>query len=220
MRTAPPNNATYEKILMSTSGIFFANGYRGITMDELAGHIGVSKKTIYVYFPTKADLLRAVLQRRFTEIYTNLEKARQENEDNTVKCLLAVLAQWQVELTQIQPVFWREIQTDATEFLGMTKERRQKIVHDIFGRIINDGIERGDIRHDLNPLLIADMLLAAAEGIIRSGKAIEYNLTPKDLLLLLVRLVIEGSMTDAGREKWKFSHFTANKNNHLAPSRS
>lgn len=178
-------------------------------MDELAGHIGVSKKTIYVYFPTKTDLLKAVLQRRFEVIFTSLESVRMENEKNTATCLLAVLARWHAELSWISPVFWRDIQMDASDFLSMTQERRQRIVHEIFGRIFKDGVERGDIRPDMNPVLVADLLLASAEGIIRSGKAKEYNLQPRDLLIMLVRLVIEGSLTATGRETWRLSQHPA-----------
>ena len=198
-------NKTQEKIIAVSSEYFFRNGHRGITMDELAALIGISKKTIYVYFPTKLALLEEVLQRKFENVFAQLDEVRQSHEDNTAECFLAVMERWQELLSHMQPVFWRDVQLDASIFLESTVEKRKKIVHRIFGRIIRDGIAKGDMRSDMNPDLVADILLASAEGIIRSGKALEYNLAPRDLLVLLVRLVIEGSFSDSGREKWNHS---------------
>jgi len=105
----------------------------------------------------------------------------------------------------VAPVFWHDVRYDANSFFESTSERRRKIVHGIFGRIIRDGMANNDFRDDMNPELIADIILASIEGIVRSGKCAEYKITPKEILLTLVRLIIEGSLTDAGRGKWSLS---------------
>ena len=193
---------TRERIITISSEHFFLHGHRGITMDELAELVGVSKKTLYVYFPTKIAILEAVMDRKFADVFIILDAVRAEHETNCVDCFLSVLARWQEILSYVQPVFWRDIQMDAKRFFESTEARRRKIVHGIFGRIIEDGVKSGDFRGDMAPQLVAEIILASIEGIVRSGKARELGITPKEILLTLVKLMIEGSLTETGREKW------------------
>jgi AcrR family transcriptional regulator len=202
---------TRETIIRTCTETFFRNGYRGITMNELAELAGVSKKTIYVYFPTKISLLEAVLELKLKSVYETLDATREAHKENTMACFMSVMERWQKELSIIQPVFWRDIQHDAAIFLKITTERRRRIIHGIFGRIIRDGVAAGEFRNDLNPELVADIIIASAEGIIRSGKCDEYKITPKLLLLTLVKLVIEGSLTESGRKKWSLTTSPAKK---------
>jgi AcrR family transcriptional regulator len=194
--------STREKILTLAGHYFFANGHRGVTMAELAKIAGVSRKTLYVYFPMKLLILKAVMNRLFTEVYAGLEEEKNAHPESSVTALAAVLVRWQGYLSRVQPVFWNDLRRDANEFLVSTAEKRQKIVHGIFGTIIEEGIARGEFRGDFQAHVLADIFIGAAEALIRSDRPRDMNLTPREILLMLVTLLIEGSLTDAGREKW------------------
>lgn len=47
-----------QRILWTATPLFVAQGYTGTTADEIAKACGISKKTLYKYFPTKEALLR------------------------------------------------------------------------------------------------------------------------------------------------------------------
>jgi AcrR family transcriptional regulator len=53
-----------ERILVAAHEVFHRSGFRGTTMDDIAREVGVSKGALYLYFPTKNDLLGA-MQRQF-----------------------------------------------------------------------------------------------------------------------------------------------------------
>jgi len=46
-----------ESILKKSGEIFLKFGFKSVTMDEIASEMGISKKTIYKYFKTKAELV-------------------------------------------------------------------------------------------------------------------------------------------------------------------
>jgi AcrR family transcriptional regulator len=50
-----------QRIIDAARAHFFSHGFRSVTMDDLAVELGISKKTLYAYFPGKFDLLEAVL---------------------------------------------------------------------------------------------------------------------------------------------------------------
>lgn len=206
MTDSKPVNPTQLQILQAAEDHVLNHGFRGMRMEELASMAGVSKKTIYTYFPSKSAILEQVLRRKFHDIYVQLEEIRRAHEGNTAECLVAVLMNWQRIMSRISPVFFHDIQEDARFFLNVTHVHRHKIIRGIFGRIIADGIKAGDFRPDIKPELIAEIIIATAEGLIQSNKLDEFGLLPKEMLVLLIKLYVEGSLTEQGRNRWNASN--------------
>ena len=57
-----------ERILETTDRLFYRQGIRAIGVDTIAAEIGISKRTLYNYFPSKDALVTAYLERRFAPI--------------------------------------------------------------------------------------------------------------------------------------------------------
>ena len=49
-----------ERILIKAHELFNRYGIRSVSMDDLAGHLGVSKKTLYQYYTDKEELVDAI----------------------------------------------------------------------------------------------------------------------------------------------------------------
>jgi AcrR family transcriptional regulator len=56
--------AMKERILDTTDRLFYVQGIRAVGVDTIAGEIGISKRTLYNYFPSKDALIVAYLTRR------------------------------------------------------------------------------------------------------------------------------------------------------------
>src|SRR3984957_10689053 len=52
-----------EQILVAAEGLFLDQGYGATTIEQVAGQIGATKRTIYVRFADKAGLFHAVVKR-------------------------------------------------------------------------------------------------------------------------------------------------------------
>jgi AcrR family transcriptional regulator len=61
-----------QRILRAAETLFLTHGFSRITMDELAGELGMSKKTLYAHFAGKEDLFRAVADRFVGELRADL----------------------------------------------------------------------------------------------------------------------------------------------------
>src|SRR5689334_9505814 len=57
-----------ERILDTADRLFYRQGIRVIGVDTVAAEIGISKRTLYNYFPSKDDLIVAYLSRRLRPI--------------------------------------------------------------------------------------------------------------------------------------------------------
>jgi AcrR family transcriptional regulator len=60
--------AMQERILDTADRLFYRQGLRVIGVDTVAAEIGISKRTLYNYFPSKDDLIVAYLSRRLRPI--------------------------------------------------------------------------------------------------------------------------------------------------------
>ena len=56
--------AMQERILETTDRLFYGQGIRAVGVDTIAAEIGISKRTLYNYFPSKDALIVAYLSRR------------------------------------------------------------------------------------------------------------------------------------------------------------
>lgn len=58
---SPRAEAKRRQITDAARGLFLTHGFARTSMDAVTAAAGVSKQTLYAYFPSKTDLLRAIL---------------------------------------------------------------------------------------------------------------------------------------------------------------
>ena len=68
MNRWPAKETMQARILETADRLFYSQGIRAISVDTIADEIGISKRTLYNYFPSKDALIVAYLSRRFTPI--------------------------------------------------------------------------------------------------------------------------------------------------------
>jgi AcrR family transcriptional regulator len=64
MKRADGKTAMQERILQTADRLFYGRGIRAVGVDTIADEVGISKRTLYNYFPSKDDLIVAYLSRR------------------------------------------------------------------------------------------------------------------------------------------------------------
>ncbi|MFE9098154.1 TetR/AcrR family transcriptional regulator [Streptomyces sp. NPDC007264] len=63
MVTQVRKTKSVERILTAAAELFYANGLRGVGIDQVIEASGVAKSTLYVHFRTKEELVAAYLRR-------------------------------------------------------------------------------------------------------------------------------------------------------------
>jgi AcrR family transcriptional regulator len=66
-----------DKILNGAEELFMRYGVRSISMDDIARHLSVSKKTLYQHFADKDDLVLEVTRHMLQMNYKECEAIRQ-----------------------------------------------------------------------------------------------------------------------------------------------
>src|SRR6266480_7329624 len=138
-------------------------------MDDLALELGISKKTLYAYFPGKFDLLEAVLADKFAGVEAALKEATRAHPDDFPATLHELLAGTQRELDEIKPPFVRDMRQKAPQVFKVVERRRAALIERYFGKLFIEGQRAGMVRKDVPAKLMIEILLAAVQAIDRKS---------------------------------------------------
>lgn len=83
-----------QAILDSAYDLFSERGYHSTTLQEIADLTGIGVSSVYSYFPSKIDLLYAVLVPWYKEAFERLEKRVNKQKDNREKLRTIMLGVW------------------------------------------------------------------------------------------------------------------------------
>src|SRR5438876_3455706 len=140
------SNSNRQRIVDAARGNFFSHGFRSVTMDDLALELGVSKKTLYAYFPGKFDLLEAVLAVKFQGVERMLKEVTRAQPHDFPATLRELLAGTQRELDEIKPPFVRDMRQKAPQVFQVIERRRAALFQRYFGKLLLAGQRTGMVR--------------------------------------------------------------------------
>jgi AcrR family transcriptional regulator len=194
-------NFIAQRIVTTARKHYFAHGFRGVTMDDLAQELGMSKKTLYGSFPSKLDLLRAVLLDKFRSVESDLDRLMASASKDVLGALQQLLTCMQHHTEEIQPPFVRDIRREAPEIFQVIQTRRRELIQHYFGKLFEDGRRAGIIRKDMPTRLMIEILVGATEAIMNPAKIMELGLTPTTGYVSITTVILEGLLTEKGRSK-------------------
>jgi AcrR family transcriptional regulator len=180
---------------------YFAHGFRGVTMDDLAERLGMSKKTLYAAFADKAELLNAVVQDKVRRVEEDLADIVGKAAADPLEALEGMLACLQLHMAEIQPAFLRDLERLAPETFELVKRRRAEVIQKYFGKLLERGRRAGVIRSDVPLPVVMEILLATVQGVMTPPKIAELGLTPKSGISAIISVIFEGLITRKARGK-------------------
>ena len=191
--------AARQKIVTGARRHFLAEGFRNVTMDDLAEELGMSKKTLYAHFTSKTELVRAVMVQKLDEAEAELEAITSRTDAGFADSLHALLACVQKAGDEIQPPFIRDVRRDTPELFSIVEERRAAMIHKHFDRLLKAWRKAGMIRMDVPVRMIIEILVGATRAIVNPQKVMELGITPKAAYSTVISVVLNGVFTDTGR---------------------
>ncbi len=181
------------KIVQSLVGLLGQKDFNAITTAEIAKTAGVTEALIYKYFKDKRDLLYQVL----TEYLQHYE-AQVYRDLGGVKGALNKLRKiiWtHVNVYATDRTFARILLLEVRSFADYFTSRTYALVKqysDIVLEIIEEGIASGDIRDDLPPTFLRQVVLGSIEHVCLTGVAFDREMSPDDLSEKLYRFILSG----------------------------
>lgn len=188
-----------QRVLQAARQQFFAHGLRTVSMDDLAAQLGMSKKTLYVHFPSKDALVKAVLLDKAQEVERDLAQLSRAHASTVESALHSLLGCLQRHTSEIQPIFVRDMARETPELFHLIEQRRRKVITRHFGALFKKGQNAGMIRTDIPTHLIIEILLGAVQSIVNPPKLTALGLTVENGYSSIIRVILEGVLKNSAR---------------------
>lgn len=193
------DQAAVRRVVAVARRQFLAHGFRSVSMDDLAAELGMSKKTLYMAFPSKATLIEAVLKDKFREVEADLDQLAKDQAADVEAALHQFLNCLQRHTAEIQPAFVRDIGRETPELFQLVEQKRREVICRYFGGLFEDGKKAGVIRSDIPTRLLIEILLGAVQSIMNPPKLMELGLTVEQGYSSVIRLILEGALVPKGK---------------------
>jgi AcrR family transcriptional regulator len=134
-----------DKILNGAEELFMRYGVRSISMDDIARHLSVSKKTLYQHFADKDDLVENVTRHMLEQNFKECEAIRKDAE-NPIEELAKISLWMKKSMEEINPTMLFDLQKFHTKAWNIWLEFKNKFIHEEVIRNLNAGIDEGYMR--------------------------------------------------------------------------
>ncbi len=144
-----------ERIIEEAVKLFYARGFTGTTLDDIAAELGVTKPFIYTHFRSKVELLAALCTPTIELSLGAVENAAKEPGHPSERLYRAVVDFTHVVLSRQAniAIFFREEKNLAPEALAKINALRKQFDR-VLSELLAEGVAAGEFQ-------IADVNLAA-----------------------------------------------------------
>jgi AcrR family transcriptional regulator len=138
------------ELLEAALGVFVEKGFAATRVEEVAHRAGVSKGTLFLYFPSKLDLFKAVVREniagRFAEWNAEFESFTGSTADMVRYCM----HQWWERIGDTPASgITKLVMSEGAQFPDLAEFYRQEVIipgNHLIRKILQRGIERGEFR--------------------------------------------------------------------------
>jgi len=157
-------SAAAMRLLEAAFDLFEKKGFDNTTVDEIAHRCGMSKSTIYLHFRGKEDILVTGIQ-PLIDLLAGVLDAPEAGRGNYASRLEFVMRSYvHLGLSNRKEASVLALLGPETPVGILTRRRRSEIERSVADLILG-GIEVGEFRGDLDPLLTARLLLSLSNWV-------------------------------------------------------
>ena len=188
-----------QRILIKTEELFMKFGIRSVSMDDIANHLGMSKKTLYQYFADKDELVWGVVDRHINDMEYKCKLCHNDAKDaiheifNTMEMLME-------EFSNMNPMVLYDLEKFHFKAYQKFRQHKDSYLQNIVRNNLEWGIRDELYRADLNIDIISkyrmeSMMLPFNVAVFPPGK---YHVTETTSMIL--ELFIYGVATLKGHK--------------------
>ncbi len=199
-----------KTILNQVFPLYQRYGIKSVTMDDVAKHLGISKKTLYEFFIDKEDLIKQVLMQDYDLKLHSFLKIEQKNL-NSIEELFEVYKM----ITEIFKDYNPSVEYDVKKYYPslfiQLREVKRTRMFELSKKNMEKGKRDGFFRSELNVSLIARLHVFRVENLLGSGLFTVEELTSFRTFHELFVYHLYGILSQRGREYMdvNFKRFTA-----------
>lgn len=152
--TAAPRQRRKEarpgELLDAALALFVEKGFAATRVDEVAARAGVSKGTLFLYYPSKEELFKAVIHETLAGRFGEWNAEFEAFEGSSTELVRHCLHSWweRIGMTPASGIT-KLVMSEAGTFPEVAAYYQQHVIvpgHDLLKRVLQRGVDRGEFR--------------------------------------------------------------------------
>jgi AcrR family transcriptional regulator len=186
-----------ERIIEEAAKHFKIYGIKALTMDLLANHLGISKRTIYEVFSDKDELLVSVLK-WMAEKQKALVARILDDSESAIHAIFRMLETSRDHFQDMSPAFQSDLKKYHYEVLMKKSDQYEMPDYRSNIQVLERGIKENHFRNDINTDIVNRCLYSLGRS------AMDYDLYPfedfarRDVIKNVFINYLKGISTPAG----------------------
>jgi TetR/AcrR family transcriptional regulator, cholesterol catabolism regulator len=162
LRETPPTSPRRAEIVAAAARLFSERGYHGTSMRDLGSALGLLRGSLYAHIASKEDLLFDVVQEGASRFLLRGREASglDAPAPERLRALLVGHVETAIEHLESATVFlneWRYLSDEKRDTVRAQRDEYEAMVR----AVVQDGIDEGSFRPDVDVPLTARLVLSA-----------------------------------------------------------
>ncbi len=170
-----------ERIIQGALNIFMRMGVKGINMDYIATHLGISKKTLYQHVDNKADLIEQSFASHHCKVKNMIECICSKHE-NAIDELFEIDSGICSMLQGRHPSLIHNLRMHYPKCWNILEDLKKKHLFKTVKRNLETGMKQGLYRNEINTDIITKLMMTRMDVLIDNDI---FPLTEYDFKALL-----------------------------------
>lgn len=186
------------KIIEQIEDKLFKEGFYKTTMDDVASELGMSKKTIYKFFPSKDDLVMAITKHFMNGMKNKIVPALNSDKNAIEKLseLINILAK---ASEKVSPKRMDEIRKYFPNLWNEIDKFRTQMMFGNITKVIDQGKAEG-LLIDYPTSIIMNVLVASVRNIVNPDFILNNNFSIIEAARYAFKIIIGGIVTEKGKK--------------------
>jgi AcrR family transcriptional regulator len=185
-----------DRIITGAADLFRMYGIRAVTMDAIASHLGISKRSIYERFIDKDTLLFAVMDSMIIKQREMIDRILDSSPD-VISAVFCIVRMGRDHAATMNPLIGSDLKKYHSNVLKRLKEKCENPDYEAARKILEKGVSQQIFRDDINVEIVG----RAFKGI--SAMAGDEELFPREIFMHrdIMRNVMVSFMRGISTEK-------------------
>lgn len=151
-----------ERILNAAFELFMSYGVRSVSMDDIAKHLSISKKTIYQFYKDKDELVHELMNKKLKQDEADIRAIIKESANVIEECF-NIMKHLGKMMRQINPSFFYDLQKYHPKTWKLFKDFKENCIVKMVEDSLTRGTKQGLIRTDINIKILSRMRMEQIE---------------------------------------------------------
>jgi len=196
------DDPTRVRILETARDQFLRLGFSPVTTDAIASAAGVSKATLYRYFPGKERLFRDIILGQLLEIEGGIESLINARDRDFVGKLAAILSFMGLELAKLGGLVTLDMQRNAPAVWKEFEAFRRQRIFAKLKRILEEGRASGVFRNDIHQDFLILLYATIIQEVMNPATLVPFSLSFGEAFQIIITILLEGALTDKARSRY------------------